>query len=129
MKGKRVYAQLAVKRESPVMFRGCQFETIGEKQLDKTASMFGNSYSSWEMEKLIYTLYSIQISFSLRRKNRIMSEREFEQSSLKIKEIICRGFLVNHPQPLPRIEHFQGRMFRNFYRSWEMEKNNLLFIA
>lgn len=93
MKGKRVYAQLAVKRESPVMFRGCQFETIGEKQLDKTASMFGNSYSSWEMEKLIYTLYSIQISFSLRRKNRIMSGREFEQSSLKIKEIIhiCRG--------------------------------------
>lgn len=91
MKGKRVYAQLAVKRESPVMFRGCQFETIGEKQLDKTASMFGNSYSFWEMEKLIYTLYSIQISFSLRRKNRIMSEREFEQSSLKIKEIICRG--------------------------------------
>lgn len=91
MKGKRVYAQLAVKRESPVMFRGCQFETIGEKQLDKTASMFGNSYSSWE--KLIYTLYSIQISFSLRRKNGIISEREFEQSSLKIKEIIhiCRG--------------------------------------
>lgn len=91
MKGKRVYAQLAVKRESPVMFRGCQFETIGEKQLGKTVSMFGNSYSSWEMEKLIYTLYSIQISFSLRRKNRIMSGREFEQSSLKIKEIICRG--------------------------------------
>lgn len=93
MKGKRVYAQLAVKRESPVMFRGCQFETIGEKQLDKTVSMFGNSYSSWEMEKLIYTLYSVQIFFSLRRKNRIMSGREFEQSSLKIKEIIhiCRG--------------------------------------
>lgn len=91
MKGKRVYAQLAVKRESPVMFRECQFETIGEKQLDKTVSMFGNSYSSWEMEKLICTLYSIQISFLLPRKNRIMSGREFEQSSLKIKEIICRG--------------------------------------
>ena len=47
--------------------------------------MFRNFYRSWGMEKLIYTLYSIQLSFSLHR----MSEEEFkENSSLKIKEIL-----------------------------------------